>query len=190
MAPFEYLLLFASVIMGLAACEIAIGLNRLLGAWERVDWEWLAPLAALLTFLKLVTQWWAWHGAVGLAAGLTFEMYLAVLAGAVLLFMMAAAALPAGPATSEARIDLRGHYARVERRYWILFTLHFLLASATSIWLQMAIGHARFVFSPLYLIGLVGIVSILVCNRIWQTIALGGLCLFYFFQSFGQLLPG
>jgi len=188
MAPFEYLLLFASVIMGLAACEIAIGLNRLLGAWERVDWDWLAPLAALLTFLKLVTQWWAWHGAVGLAAGLTFEMYLAVLAGAVLLFMMAAAALPR-PA-GEARIDLRGHFARVERRYWILFTLHFLLAAATGIWLQMAIGHARFVFSPLYLIGLVGVIAIFVRNRAWQAVVLGGLCLFYFFQSFGQPLPG
>ena len=189
MAPFEYLLLFASVILGLAACEIAIGVNRLLGAWERIDWDWLAPLAALLTFLKLVTQWWAWHGAVGLAAGLTFEMYLAVLAGAVLLFMMAAAALP-GPVSEEGQIDLRLHYARTRRRFWILFTLHFVIAAGTSIWLQMAIGHARFAFSPLYLLGLVGAVSIFVRNRLWQGLALAGLCLFYFFQSFGQALPG
>lgn len=187
MAPFEYLLLFASVILGLAACEIAIGVNRLLGAWGRIHWDWLAPLAALLTFLKLVTQWWAWHGAIPLAAGLTFEMYLAVLVGAMLLFLMAAASLP-GPVSEEGKIDLRAHYERIERRFWILFTLHFIAAAGTSIWLQMAIGHARFAFSPLFLLGLVGPVSILVRNRGWHTAALTGLCFFYLFQSFGRTL--
>ena len=81
MAPFEYLLLFAAVVLGLAVCELAIGLNRLLAFGGAVKWDWLTPLAALLAFLKIVTQWWNWHGAVALAAGMTFEMYLLVLVG-------------------------------------------------------------------------------------------------------------
>jgi hypothetical protein len=189
MAAFEYLLLFASVILGLAACELAIGLNRLLGAWNRVDWDWLAPLAALLVFLKLVTQWWSWHAAAALAAGITFEMYLAVLVGAVLLFMMAAAALP-NEADGEASVDLRTHYARVSRRFWALFTIHFVVGMGTSIWMQMRIEHARFAFAPFYLMVFVGFSLVFVRNRIWHSVALLALCAFYLAQSFGQTLPG
>ena len=190
MPPFEYLLLFASVILGLAACELAIGLNRLLGAWPRVSWDWLAPLAALLTFLKLVTQWWTWHGAARLAAGITFEMYLAVLLGAILLFMMAAAALP-GTVGGDEQLDLRAHYTAVSRRFWILFMLHFVIANATSLWMQVGIGHATLsLASPVFLLLPLGLSLVLVRSRIWHAVALIGLCLVYFWQYFGQALPG
>jgi hypothetical protein len=192
MAPFEYLLLFASVILGLAACELAIGLNRLLGAWNRLDWDWLAPLAGLLVFLKLVTQWWTWHGAVPLAAGITFEMYLAVLVGAVLLFMLAAAALP-NPAGGEESIDLGAHYQRVRRRFWIVFGLHFIVAMGTTLWLQMAIRHANAVPLLGWLVWLmvpIAIALAFIRNRIFHTVALVLLCLLYLFQYWGQVLPG
>jgi hypothetical protein len=189
MAPFEYLLLFASVILGLAACELAIGLNRLLGAWRRVDWDWLAPLAALLVFVKLVTQWWIWHRGVVLASGITFEMYLAVLVDAVLLFMMAAAALP-NPAGGEDSIDLRAHYDRVSRRFWILFTIHFVLGTGTGIWMQMQIEHAHFIFVWwIWLVALLGLSLIVIRNRTWHTVAMVGLCVLYLVQSWGQTLP-
>src|SRR3954447_4340061 len=142
MAPFDYLLVLASVILGLAACELAVGVNRLLGAWGRVRWDWLAPLAAFLAFLKLVTQWWAWRGAIAMAAGITFEMYLAVLVGAMLMFMLAAAALPTKAGGDES-LDLRDHYERVRRRFWTFFTVHFAVAVGTSIWIQMRIEHSR-----------------------------------------------
>ena len=190
MAPFDYLLVLASVILGLSACELAVGVNRLLGAWGRVRWDWLAPLAALLAFLKLVTQWWTWHGAVAMAAGITFEMYLAVLAGAVLLFMLAAAALPIA-AGGEESLDLRDHYARVQRRFWTLFTLHFVIAVGTSIWIQMRIAHAHFLLlTPAWLILPVAISLIFVRSRIWHGIALVALCLVYLVQYWGQTLPG
>jgi hypothetical protein len=187
MAPFEYLLIFAAVILGLAVCELAIALNRLLAAWARIEWDWLAPLAALLCFLKIVVQWWTWQGAGPLAAGISFEMYIAVLASAALLFMLAAAALPgSGP---DGGTDLRAHYESVRRRYWTLFTLHFLTAAGISIWLQMRVEHASLsLASPVYLIAPVGISLIFVRNRWWHTIALIGLCLVYFLAYFGTSL--
>jgi hypothetical protein len=191
MAPFEYLLLFASVILGLAACELAIGLNRLLGGWARVRWDWQAPLAGLLVFLKLVTQWWTWHGAVALAAGITFEMYLAVLVGAVLLFMLAAAAFP-NPAGGEESVDLRVHYERVRRRFWIVFTLHFIVNVGTTLWLQIAIRHGDFVPWFVWLVWLMVPVSVslaILRNRTWHMVALVALCLVYLVQFWGQTLP-
>jgi hypothetical protein len=190
MAPFDYLLVLASVILGLSACELAVGVNRLLGAWARVKWDWLAPLAATLVFLKLVTQWWTWHGAVAMASGITFEMYLAVLAGAVLLFMLASAALP-NAAGGEESFDLRDHYLRVSRRFWTLFTLHFVIAVGTSIWIQMRIEHARFsLVSPAWLILPVALSLIFVRNRIWHGVALAALCLVYLVKFWGTTLPG
>ncbi|HEX5184846.1 MAG TPA: hypothetical protein VFW19_17040 [Allosphingosinicella sp.] len=191
MAPFEYLLLFASVILGLAVCELAIALNRLLGAWARVKWDWLAPLTALLVFLKLVTQWWTWHGAVSLAAGINFEMYLAVLVSAALLFMLAAAALP-NAAGGEESVDLRAHYERVRRRFWIVFALHFVVTVGTGLWLQIAIRHGGTIPWFGWLVLLMVPVSIslaMVRNRVWHTIVLVTLCLLYLFQYWGQVLP-
>src|SRR5436190_926509 len=115
MGPFEYLLLFAVIILGLAVSDVALSLHRLLGAGPRVRWDWLAPLAALVAFLKIVTQWWTWFRAEPLAGGLTWEMFLGVLAGAVLLFLIAAASLP-DEVPGEGRIDLAAHWAGVRRR--------------------------------------------------------------------------
>ena len=187
MAPFEYLLIFAAVILGLAVCELAIGLNRLLADWRRIKWDWLAPLAALLCFLKIVIQWWVWHAAVPLAAGISFEMYLAVLASAALLFMLAAAVFPG--TAGDGGADLRAHYEIVRRRYWTLFTLHFLAAAGISAWLQMRVEGASFTFlSPVYLIAPVGLSLIFIRNLWWHTAALVGLCLLYFLAYFGSAL--
>jgi len=74
MGPFEYLLILAVVVLGLALSDLAMSVHRLLAAGKRVRWDWLAPLAALVAFLKIVTQWWVWFGAAGIAAHLTFGM--------------------------------------------------------------------------------------------------------------------
>lgn len=184
MAPFDYLLILAAVILGLAVAELAIGLNRLLRAGE-VRWDWLAPLAALLVFLKIVTQWWTWHAASRLAAGITFEMFLAVLAGATLLFLLAATPLPE---TGAASVDLRAHYERVRRRFWILFALHSLVSMGVGIWVQMAVLHARFAWSILYLVVLVAVALAFVRNRWVQAAGLAFFTIVYFAQSFGRTL--
>src|SRR5437773_12112439 len=94
MSPFEYLLLFAAIVLGLAISDLAISLHRLLNAGGRVRWGLLSSLAAILVFLKIVTQWWTWYAAQSVARALSFEMFIGVMIGAVLLFLMAAAALP------------------------------------------------------------------------------------------------
>ena len=76
MGQFEYLLILASVILGLAVSDIAVSLNRLLEV--RVQWDWLAPLAAALAFLKITAQWWNWYSGVSSAKAITFENYVAV----------------------------------------------------------------------------------------------------------------
>ena len=186
MGPFEYLLTFLSIVLGLAIADLCVSLNRLLGAGPRVRWDWLSPLAALVALLKIVTQWWTWFYAAPLAKGVTFEMFLAALASAVLLYLIAAAALPD---SLEEGADLRAYFERTRRRYWLMFAAQFALTNAVSIWAQVQIEGARLnLVSPAYLILPVSLSLIFIRNRGWHTACLLGLTVVYLSQFYGQSL--
>ena len=187
MGPFEYLLLLTAVILGLAVCDLAVSAHRLLAARGRVRWDWLAPLAALVAFLKIVSQWWTFFNAAPLAKGLTFEMFLGVLVASVLLFLLAADALP--DEIVEGPIDLRAHYALVQRRFWLLFTAQWLLLTGVSTWVQMTVGKARLeLASPAWLVLPAALLLAFWKNRWWQTVGLVGFTVVYLAQYFGQHL--
>jgi hypothetical protein len=185
LGAFEYLLMFAAVILAIAVTDIAVSLNRLLEAGRRVRWDWLAPMAALVAFLKIVTQWWTWFFARPLAGGLTFEMYVGVLVGAVLLFLLAAASLPSeadGPV-----IDLAAYYQRVRRRYWWLFAAHWLVSNAVDIWIQMQVTGARLdLLSPGLLVLPVAVSLALLRWRWWHALCLAAFTALYLAQFFGK----
>jgi hypothetical protein len=188
LGAFEYLLLFTAIILGLAVSDLAISLHRLLGAGRRVKWDWLAPLAALVAFLKIVTQWWSWHAAEPLAAAVTFEVFLVLQTGSVLLFLLAAAALP-DEVRPEETVDLAAHYATVRRRYWSLFLAQWLVGNLGSAWIQIAATHARFdPLQPAYLLILLIGSMILVKNRWWHTAGLLAFIAIYLTQFFGRTL--
>lgn len=114
-------------------------------------------------------------------------MFLALLASAVLLFLTAAAALP-DDAGAEI-IDLRAHYARIARRFWLLTALQWTLANAVSIWAQMQIDGARLnLASPVFLMLPVMLVLAAVPWRWLHALGLVGLVLFYAVVSFGRVL--
>ena len=187
MGPFEYLLLFAAIILGLAVTDLAVSLHRLLSAGKRVRWDWLAPLAAIVALLKIVTQWWTWFAAEGLAHGLTFEMFILVLITAVLLFLMAAAALPDD--FGDKPVDLREHYSTVSRRFWLMFLGHWILGAAVSIWAQVSIAGAHLkLLSPAWLVVPVVLSLVIFRARWWHGMALIGFIGLYVWQYFGHVL--
>jgi hypothetical protein len=187
MKPFEYLLIFAAIILGLAVTDLATSLHRLLGAKQRVKWDWLAPLAAILALLVILVHWWSWYRANTLANGFTFEQYLLIIVSTVLLFLMAAAALP--DESREPIIDLRQHYQTVCRRYWVLFTAHWILVQIVSLWTQVAINHVNLdLVSPLWLIVPAGIVLAVFRNRALHLVGLVGFILLYGLVDAGHRL--
>jgi len=182
--PFEYLLVLAAVILGLAVSDLAMSANRLLDAGERIKWDWLAPLAAIVVFLKIVTQWWTWFSAAPIAKGLTFEMYLGVLSSAVLLFLLAAASLP--DQIGDGKFDLAEYYRRVQRRYWLIFAAHFAVSAVVNAWVQIALEAARFAFSLAYLIVPGAIALGFIRVRWLHAVALLALIGVYLAQLFGH----
>ena len=177
MGAFEYLLLFAAVILGLAISDLAISLHRLLNAAKRVKWDALAPLAAALAFERIVAEWWTWHSADHLATGFTFGMFLGVLVSTVLLFLMSAVALPD---EIEEEIDLSAYYNRISRRYWLLFAFQWLTLNGVSIWAQHAIGQAQLnLVSAAWLIFPVALAMAFIRQRSIQAVGLIGFLVFY-----------
>jgi hypothetical protein len=180
MKPFEYLLVLAAVILGLAIADLATSMHRLIGAGKRVRWDWLAPLAGVLSLVAIVVQWWNWYGADSLINGLTFAMYLLVVTNAVLQFLMAACALP--DESTEVVIDLRAHFRKISSRFWGLFTVHWIIVQLINIWTETTILHAKLnLLSPLWLIVPTGISLVIIKNRTWQLIGLLGFVGLYLF---------
>jgi hypothetical protein len=178
--------MFASIILAMAVGDVITSLNRLLSAGARIRWDWLSPLAATLAFLKIVKQWWAWFGGASFAGGMTFGMFLGVLVSAVLLFLLAASALPD---SLDEGTDLRDYYHATARRFWLLFAAHVAVEFAIADWLQVSLLHARFTLnSPLYLLPLVGVALAIWRQRTLHTIGLLALIGLYAGHSFTHVL--
>lgn len=188
MSAFSFLLVFVTFILSLAVSDLCVSLNRLLEAGDKVRWDWLSPMAALVALLKVVTQWWQWFGADKLAQGVTFEMFLLLVAGAVLLFLVAAAALP--DRVEDAGVDLRAYYAQTARRYWLLFGAQYLAVNVFDIWVQMDVAGARlgWTTAEIALLPTATVVLAIVRNRALHTVALAGLIALYLLQLAGHRL--
>lgn len=131
MSPFGYLLTLAAIVLGLAITDLAMGLSRLLHAGSRVTWGLLTPLAAIVVFLKIISQWWTWYAAQSMAQTASFEMFIVVMVGAVLLLLLAAALLPE-VRTGTDHIDLPANFTYVQRRFWLLFVAHWTVMNGSA----------------------------------------------------------
>jgi hypothetical protein len=186
--PFEYLLTFAAIVLGLAITDLAMGLSRLLNAGARVTWGLLLPLAAIVVFLKIISQWWTWYSAQVMAQAASFEMFVVVMIAAVLLFLLAAALVPEVSVGTD-RIDLPAHFLSVQRRFWLLFFAHWVVMNGVSSWAEMQLRGARLeLMSPTYLIPIAALALAFIRLRWLQSASMAALVMIYLTQFQGQHL--
>lgn len=190
MPQFDYLISFAAIILALAIADLCISLNRLLQAQSKVKWDWLAPMAAATVFIEIIVQWWNWFGGADIANKLTFGMFLSILVGVVLLFLMASTTLP--DAIEEGGIDLRTYYQSVARRFWLFYVAHFIVATAAILWIEVEVDNLRLTFGslsiPVYVIVPVSCILAFNNNRTLHTVTLGALFAFYISEMYGHTL--
>ena len=126
MTPFEYVLAFASILVGLAMADLATSLHRLLRARGRVRWDWLAPLASVLVVLTVLEFWWSFYR-IGRADGwASYGQFLPLVALLFVMFLLASAALP--DEVPDGGIDLADYYRTNARYFWLLFAVFVGLA--------------------------------------------------------------
>ena len=109
MDEFGYLSVIISVILGLSIAQLLQGIGQLINARDRVRIYWPAIGWAVLLLLIDVQAWWAMFGYRNRHTW-TFVQFTVVLLEAIMLYLLAALALPSVP--NEGEIDLRSNYFR------------------------------------------------------------------------------
>jgi hypothetical protein len=130
MEPFEFILSFASILVGLALADIAASLHRLLRARARIRWDWLPLAATGLVVMTVIQFWWAFYGIGRAAAWTSYGRFLPLVALLIVMFLLASAALPDEVVAGET--DLSAYYAENSRYFWTLFSLFIMLAVPVS----------------------------------------------------------
>lgn len=134
MSAFEFTFGLISLLLGLGFAHLANSFAKLVMAGNRVRWDWLSPLAAVLAFEAGLIYWWyQWSlkdEDVTLAG-------LAVRAVACLtLYVVAVAAMPA-PGDDE--LDLRESFENVRRLFFGAFGFFVLLVGVLPPFVQRVV---------------------------------------------------
>lgn len=133
---FNYVMVLASVIVGLAVAHLLQGLAKMIQQRREEKLYWVHILWIVLMFHNALFWWW-WEFALTDVVRWTFELYVFVLYFAVLLYLICAVLVPASI----------GHYADYRayfyaRRRWLFglllaFSLFDLVDSASKGWAHL-----------------------------------------------------
>jgi len=122
MDAFSYLSVPVSIILGLAITELLLRTGRLIQCRERVTLFWPPLLWTALLLLTAVQSWWALFGLRKFDAW-TFPRFLIVLLHPITIVLMAALVLPDREEFSHGQVDLRVHYFRQSRWFFLVLML-------------------------------------------------------------------
>lgn len=130
---FNYVMVLASVIVGLAVAHLLQGVAKMIQQRESEKLYWVHLLWIFLMFHNALFWWW-WEFALSRMTVWTFEIYLFVLYYAVLLYVICAVLVPSSLGQFA---DYRAYY--YSRRRWLFalllaFSLLDLLDSALKGW--------------------------------------------------------
>lgn len=115
MDEFGYLAVILSIILGLSVTQLLQGLSQVINARDRVRVYWPAIGWALLLLVIDVQAWWSMFGYRGRHAW-TFLQFAILLLETILLYLLAALALPA--ISNEGTVDLQQNYFRHARWFF------------------------------------------------------------------------
>lgn len=117
MSGFEYVSVLGAIIVGLALTDVLVSLHRLIRAEKLVRWDWAAPVATTFAVLTIVQIWWSLFR--GQDEAMTIGQFMPQLVELVLLFLLAAGALP--DEVPSGGLDLKKYYDRNGPYFWSLY---------------------------------------------------------------------
>lgn len=128
---FNYVMVFASVIVGLAVAHLLQGVARIIQEPQRETLYWVHLLWIFLMFNNALFWWW-WEFALSSTTHWTFELYVFLISFAVVLYLICAVLVPSSLGHY---YDYRAYY--YSRRRWLfglvlLFSLFDVVDSAVK----------------------------------------------------------
>lgn len=166
----ENVLVFASIIIGVAVSDQLTSLHRLLKRRREVRWDWLLLWVAAMVLLTEIQIWWSL--AAQRQGPITIGAFLPMIVELILLFLLAAASLP-DEAVSEDR-DLHRYYEKQSRYIWSLYALALCWLIMTQMISQavrkgsFSVGENLIEFGILALMASMAIVK----RRAWHVVGL------------------
>ncbi|HEX6742054.1 MAG TPA: hypothetical protein VF079_09725 [Sphingomicrobium sp.] len=126
MTVIEYVSVFVSIVLGLAAAELGTSFHRIMRARKRVKWDWMSLALAFYMLLNVVAVWWASYLWYATKTELRMVEFLPDLAILVLTYLAAAAVLP--DEIPPRGLDLKEYYFETAPYFWSLNALLLALA--------------------------------------------------------------
>ncbi len=120
MSASEYVIVFASIVLGLALTTLLVNLSRLLRSAGRIRWDWATPVVAFIVVLLIVQIWWAMFPGEVDPGPVAIAEFLPQLVLLILLFLMASVVLP--DEVPDEGLDLRTYYEGTRRYFWTLMS--------------------------------------------------------------------
>jgi hypothetical protein len=125
-----YIVSFASILFGLAVGDLLLDLDRLLKNRRKVRWHPLPLLAAAFVMFVVITGWWDLYSVLVEETSFSIADFFPQLVKLVLVFLIAAAALPSDVSEST---DLKQYYFDNHRYFYTLFCLLALWLAVTPL---------------------------------------------------------
>ena len=137
-SPFQYILPLVSVVIGIALSDLAMSLHRLIRARDRVRWDWLPLLTAVIGILAVLQVWWLFYNSQQSDFYQTLYGFLPLAAQLITLVLLSAAALP--DRVPDEGIDLRLFYETSAPYFWSAYAFYLFLIVAHRVGVQVVIG--------------------------------------------------
>jgi hypothetical protein len=132
----EYLIIFSAILIGLAVADLSLSLHRLMRQGRSIVWHPIVPLAAFIVLCLILNLWWGLYRSFSTTTEIAFLEFLPQVLMLLVLFLLAAAALPDEKLPEGA--SLKKYYLDNRVQFWGLFAAYLALVIA-----NVAIGGIR-----------------------------------------------
>lgn len=121
----EYIIVLASILVGLALADWATSLHRTLRSRRKVKWHLATPTFAFVVLLTVLEMWWSAYQA--LADVRTIGDFMVPMVQLLVLFLLASVAWP--DEIPDNGLNLRDYYFESHRYAYSLFAVYIVLAN-------------------------------------------------------------
>lgn len=132
-APFEYITVLISIILGMGITQIVTGIASLVLRWERVKLYWPHTLLVVLLFIIHIQEWWAVYEMRNFKLW-RLATFLFIVLYPVNLYILARILFPLSLKAKV--IDLKEFYFRHYRRFFLFFIILDALAIVDNVFIS------------------------------------------------------
>lgn len=167
MTPFDYFMIFVTIIIALAVESVARDLDVMISAKRRLRWHWMAPATAFNSILLILSQFWLFWSLHAHSPFNNFLIALAPIGTMLVLFLMTSATLPSQ--IPEAGLDLKQWYFDNCSRFWglVIALMGCFIVTNTLVFLIHGVSGPQ----PLIFIGQCVITAAWCASLIWSRAA-------------------